>query len=148
MAFKNIKLTPEQRDEFEKKNIINPETMRVLKPMFLTVDENDSDTWLTWCYNHRETGDFMSTYLLSYKRILVQVIVVFRNLGNNACDWSITYTKIIKNETSISNDEAIPIIKKIIVCAFLTYKATGHASQSNESVIATCCFEEGVEIQF
>jgi hypothetical protein len=147
MAFKNVKLTPEQREEFEEKNIINPETMRKLKPMYLTIDENDSDIWLTWCYNHRETEDLLSTYILCYKSIFVQISAIYTNFDNNCCHWLINYAKIIKNESNIPNVEIASFVKETIICAFLTYKATGHASQSNEIVKAICDFEEGVEIQ-
>jgi hypothetical protein len=111
MAFKNVKLTPGQRNEFLKKNIINFYTGRILDPVNITIDENNPDLWLTWAYNFRDQiEDYIKSFYFSYENIIVEIIVRLITHENNDCDWCIRTAKIV----NLNDAELEPVHTKSI----------------------------------
>jgi hypothetical protein len=142
MKFVNVKLTKEQREEFAARGIKNPygsyEDMDIgVKPIYLTINE-ETDTWLTWCYFDHEAAESINEFLFMYKQYPIPVQVI-HTLEEATTHWKVTRLSI-PDELLIEKE----IIKNLIISAFETYKSTGHPDDCNPEEKTICWFAEEV----
>lgn len=129
MAFVNIELTEEQREEIAKQRIKNPygsycDITEGIKPLYLTVDKN-SRAWLAWCYQHHDTNEIIIEFIFMYENIpiYIQAEKIYKE---QTIIWKITR---IGAEKTLDKQ-----FRDTLAEAFKTYAASGWPGEKNDFV--------------
>jgi hypothetical protein len=143
MKFVNVELTKEQREEFAARGIKNPyssfeDIRNGIKPVYLTINE-ETDTWLTWCYLHRDVDKHIMEFLFMYKQFPIPVQVIHTLIDEIETHWEVTRLRL--PDELLSEKE---VIKDLLISAFETYHATGRPDDCDPEDRTTCSFAEGV----
>lgn len=143
MAFINVKLTKEQREEIIAKKILNPhgsfsQIQHGISPIYITID-CEINAWLTLCDIPHDTDEGVYEFLLLHNErpIPLQAISYHNNGEDNKIKWEIT--RVDLPEELAEEKESI---REIIKSAFKAYKVLGWPIENSENTFVLCGFRE------
>lgn len=130
MKFVNKKLTFSQSEEFAKRKIKNPygsfmDITEGIRPIYLTIDKS-TDTWLAWCYRHRDASENVEEFLFMYKTNPIPVQAIWE-ICDKQVYWRITRMDIPHDLIADKTE-----LKNVLSEAFIIYKASGSPDDDSE----------------
>ena len=139
MGFINKKLTETQREEFRKKNVINPlsPVLPALSPVYWTIDK-DKNEYLFRIGTHRDFPD-EEWFFYKWKEKEIIVFLKKKTVLPNTRIWHINIKEIC-DYNKLENKEVINSILDDLREALDIYQYNGKPNEENQEMNIICEF--------